>query len=74
MHAGHGCEGVDVFAGHPDALSVVATDSVEESVFWGEKSWGHTGVEGESCEGEEISKGHGNESEAAQRDWFRRYL
>lgn len=44
VDAWHGGERVDVFAAHPDGLGVVATDGVEEAVFFGEKTWRHAGV------------------------------
>lgn len=59
MHGGHGCQGVDVFAFHPDGLPIVVADAVEESVFEGKEPWWHAGIENEDYECEEIGEGHG---------------
>lgn len=59
MHAGHGGEGVDKVAAHPDRGRFVVTDGVEEPVFRGQQARRHAGVEGEGQECEEVGEGEG---------------
>lgn len=58
VHGGHCSECVYVFSALPDGLGVVVADGIEESVFFGEETGWHAGVEHECYEGEEVCEGH----------------
>lgn len=60
VHGWHGGKSVDVFPLHPNGLTVVVADAVEEAVFLGKKSRWHARVEDKDYERKEICKGHGS--------------
>lgn len=60
VHRGHGSQGVNVLAAHPNALSVVVANRVQKTVFRREKSRWHAGIENEGHEGAEVGQRHGS--------------
>lgn len=56
VHTRHGGQRIHVVPTHPNALSVVVADGVEETVFWRQQARGHAWVKGESDKGEEIGQ------------------
>lgn len=46
MHAGHGGEGVDKVAAHPDRGCFVVAHRVEEAIFRRKEAWRHARVKG----------------------------
>jgi len=58
VHRRHGSKRVDVFTAHPNALSIVVANCIEEAVLGGKETWRHAGVEYKSHEGAEIGEGH----------------
>lgn len=64
MHRGHGGERVDVVAFHPDALSVVVADGVQEAVFLRQEPGWHARVADEDNKGKEIRECHGSSDDS----------
>lgn len=60
VHGGHGGQGVDVFALHPDGLAVVVANAVQKAIFLGKEPRWHAWVEDEDYERKEIGEGHGS--------------
>ena len=59
VHAGHGGEGIDEVAAHPDGGRFVVAHGIQETVFRGKKARGHAGVQGKGQEGEKVGEGEG---------------
>lgn len=58
MHARHGREVVHEFSAHPYAFSIIATDGINETVFFWEQPRRHAREDGEDGEGEPVAECH----------------
>lgn len=58
VHRGHGGQLVDKLAAHPDTLSVLEVDRVDEAVLGGHQTGRSTRVEDEDDEGTHVQQGH----------------
>ena len=54
MHRWHCGEGIDVIPFHPNTLTVVVANCVEETIFSRKETRWHAGVADEDNEGEEV--------------------
>lgn len=60
VQTGHGGELVNGLAAHPDALGVLLTHGIEESVRLGQQTGWHAGVDAEDDERGEVAQRHGS--------------
>lgn len=58
VHRGHGCQRVDIFAAHPDALRIIVSHSVEETILLRKQPRRHAGVDDKGNKGTEICECH----------------